>query len=387
VEDSKNRKKVLFLITKSNFGGAQRYVFDLATGLPKDRYESVVVFGGKGTLQEKLNENSIRTIAIDGLHRDISIKKEFHVFLEIIRLFKKEKPDVIHLNSSKIGGVGALAGRIAGVPKIIFTGHGWAFNENRNVFSKMIIFLIHSITIMLSHHTIAVSEETKMQMVSKLRFLKKKMIVIHNGIEKENLIEKNVARSDLMKLANNININTTSYWVGAVGELHHIKGHHYLIQAIAELKENKKLDDIQLLIMGSGEEQIKLEKEIRNFRLSKNIFLLGHVQNASKYMKAFDLFVFPSLSEAFPYTILEAGYAGLPIIASRVGGIKEIIKDKESGVLINPKDIFALKNNIVSLKKDSKLAVKYGLELQKNVMVNLSKETMINKTIDVYNLV
>ncbi|PIP86890.1 hypothetical protein COW81_03200 [Candidatus Campbellbacteria bacterium CG22_combo_CG10-13_8_21_14_all_36_13] len=386
MEKNQTRKKILFLITKSNFGGAQRYVFDLATSLPKDAYESTVVLGGEGPLKEKLDVKGIRTMTIDNLQRDISIKKEFSVFLTLIKLFKQERPDIIHLNSSKIGGVGALAGRIAKVPKIVFTGHGWAFNENRSRLSKILIFLLHSLTIILSHHTISVSEETKKQITSKFGFLNKKMIVIYNGIEKEDFIEKSVARSELMKLANNLNINTTSYWIGTVGELHHIKGHHYLIEAIAELKEEKKIEDIQLLILGSGEEKRSLEKDIKNFRLTKNVFLLGQVKDAQKYMKAFDLFVFPSLSEAFPYTILEAGSAGLPIIASRVGGIKEIIKDKESGLLINPKDIFALKNSIISLKKDIILSQRYGIEIQKTIQSNMSKNLMIEKTIGVYNL-
>src|SRR3989344_3575655 len=148
------RKKVLFLITKGNFGGAQRYVYDLATSLPKTKYEAVVACGpasaeasaGKGGLAYALQEQGIRVIILDKLERDMKVSNDWQVLRSFIKLFKEERPDIIHLNSSKAGGLGALAGRLAKVPRIIFTAHGWAFNESRNSIEKRVILFFHWLT-------------------------------------------------------------------------------------------------------------------------------------------------------------------------------------------------------------------------------------------------
>src|SRR3989344_4800606 len=103
------KKKILFVITKSNWGGAQRYVYDIATNMPRDRFELVVAAGGDGVLIDKLKSAGIQTIAIRALDRDISIIKEILSFFSLLAIYRRERPSVIHANSSKAGGVAATA--------------------------------------------------------------------------------------------------------------------------------------------------------------------------------------------------------------------------------------------------------------------------------------
>src|SRR4051812_14312990 len=119
--EQNTKKKILFVITKSNWGGAQKYVYDLASSLPKDSYESVVVFGGEGPLATRLQEAGIRTISVKSLQRDVNIFGDIKSLFELLSIFKREKADVVHVNSSKVGGLGAFAARCAGIPRIIFT--------------------------------------------------------------------------------------------------------------------------------------------------------------------------------------------------------------------------------------------------------------------------
>ncbi len=114
------KTKILYVITKGNFGGAQRYVFDLATHFKED-CEVAVALGAGETLERKLTEKNVRTIKIPDLSRDVSLISDIKSFFFLIRVFQKERPDVVHLNSTKIGALGALAARIAGIQKIIFT--------------------------------------------------------------------------------------------------------------------------------------------------------------------------------------------------------------------------------------------------------------------------
>lgn len=193
-ENSHGARKLFICITKSNWGGAQKYVFDIATSTPRDQFDTTVLLGGNGDLKRKLDEAGVKTILLENSQRDINTKKEFGLLFELIKIFKKEKPDIIHLNSSKMGFTGAIAGRIAGIKKIIFTAHGWAFNENRNFFSKCFFRILHNLTIMLCDNTIAVSEITKNQIGKMFR---KKIVVIRNGLRETELKDRNTAQKFL----------------------------------------------------------------------------------------------------------------------------------------------------------------------------------------------
>jgi len=157
---------VLFVITKSNWGGAQRYVYDLATNLPKNTFEVAVALGGSGELTSMLGSAGVRTISIEHLERDIHFFNEFRVFRTLLALYNKEQPDVVHLNSTKIGGLGSFAGRIAKVQRIIFTVHGWAFNEERNSLFRLALWFFSWLTIIFCHKVITISYHDTRQAVS-----------------------------------------------------------------------------------------------------------------------------------------------------------------------------------------------------------------------------
>ena len=174
--------KLMLLITKGYWGGAQRYVYDLASNLPKEKYEVIVVVGEGDDLADKLKADNIRVIKLPTLKRNnIGLLSDWQTLFTLIKLFRTETPDIIHLNSSKIGGLGALAGRIARIKKIIFTAHGWAFNEKRSIFTRAIILFFHWLTIVLTHTTITVSHIQKNQ-IKFLPFIQSKLTTIHNGI-------------------------------------------------------------------------------------------------------------------------------------------------------------------------------------------------------------
>lgn len=337
--DETKRKKVLFLITKSNWGGAQKYVYDLATNLPVNSYESVVLTGGEGNLITELKKTNIRTISLPSLQRDVSLTKEILSLVKIYKIIKSEQPDIIHVNSSKAGALGALLGRLTGVPRIIFTAHGWAFNENRSLVSKITIKFLHWLTVILSHQTIAVSAAVKKQM--DWPFVQSKMVVIHNGLKVPNYEDKLTARNFLIAKIPNLKNFTNDFWTVTIGELHKTKQHHITIEAIAQLKKETDVN-LRHLIIGTGDEENYLKNLIVSLNLQDNIFLVGKVDEAAKYLKAFDLFILSSISEALAYVIIEAAQAKLPIIASKVGGIPEIITDNVEGYLVPSGDISTL---------------------------------------------
>ena len=372
------KKQICYVITKSNFGGAQKYVYELATSLDKDIFDVTVALGGEGLLKTKLQESEIEVISIPNLERDISIFKEFKVFNFIYNLFKKRHFDVVHLNSSKIGGIGALAARLSGVPKVIFTAHGWAFNEDRSFLSKLFFKISYWVTIHICDKTIAVSENIKHRVLG-WPFVSNKIEVIHNGVKEINFYEKEIAREKISEI--NQNILKEKFLIGTIAELHPIKGLDILIESAKEITKN---ESVQFVIIGEGHIRKELENKIKSNNIENKVILLGFLDNAAKYLKAFDLFVLPSRSEALALVVLEAGLAEVPVIASKVGGIPEIISDKKYGRLFTSENSEELSNQIKSAIENYEDTKSTAHNLNQRVKENFNYQKMLKQTSDLY---
>lgn len=386
----------MFVITKASWGGAQRHVFDLATNLPKDKFAVSVIVGGKGLFKERLLEENIRVIPLSKMERDVNLFKEISIFFSLLKIFIEEKPDIIHLHSSKAGGLGTFAGRLACVKKIIFTGHGWAFNEDRGYVSKMLIVFLHWLTIILSHKTIAVSEMTKKQIIKKLPFVSKKIVVIHNGIKEQKFYSRDEAREFLFQktelFSKDINSwSTKTAWLGTIAELHKNKGIDVAIRVMEKLSQKFKSygQSFVYFVIGDGEEMVSLKKVIKEKNMSTEIFLVGNIKDAEMYLKAFDIFFLPSRTEALPYVLLEAGNACLPSVATNVGGIPEIIEDMKTGFLVEKNnDIEKMSddfvNSFMTLLQNSDARNKMGYDAKNKIKTEFSFDEMIKKTVDIY---
>lgn len=356
--------KILYGITKSNFGGAQRYVFDLATAMEGQGHDVVVLCGGNGILVRKLEAEKIRVISMNEMRRDVYIGEEIESFFKILKVLKKEKPDVFHTNSSKMGGLGGLAARLSGVKKIIFTAHGWAFNEPRPGWQKVLIKFLAWITVLISHRTICVSKKTKEQ-IAHWPFAEKKLFVVYNGISKFDLTERTESK----------------FTVGTTGELHKIKGHDILLLAWQKFIHGR---DAKLVIINDGEERENLVNMAKNLGISDSVSFKGFIDNARSLLSNFDIFVSPSRSENLPYSILEAGLAGLPVIASAVGGIPEIIESGSNGILVPPENVEILLSSLILFTDNPRMRDRLGANLKLSIQENFSFERMVENTLHLY---
>lgn len=386
--------KVLILITKSNWGGAQRHVYDLATNLDPKTYSVEVLTGSPGPLVDALTSVGIPAEGNLSVGRDVSIFKDIGAFFELTALLREKKPDVLHVHSSKIGGLGALAGRLMKVPHIVFTSHGWAFNEERTFISKLVLRFSYWIIIWLSHVTITVSDATKQQ-VDYWPFVGKKIRTIHNGVRPEAVFSKANARHELSKMSPVLAQALSSsplrntILIGSVGELHPIKGFEYALEGIQMLiqkyKHGGSAKKIIYVLCGEGEHRLVLENKIKELNLTDSVFLLGHVKNASHYLKAFDIFLVPSLSEGLPYIVLEAGLSTLPTVATAVGGITEVIDDMQSGILIQSRKSREITHALDFFIAHKKTQKEYSEVFHKKVSSEFSIEDMVHETIKIYH--
>ena len=341
-----------------------------------------VAAGGRGPLAVKAAERGVQYFELESLQRDINPLKEFLVFFEILAIIRKAKPDILHLNSSKAAFLGAVAGRFLGVPKIVSSTHGWPFLEDRAHWQKSFFKALVKLGGFFQDKIICVSEFDYTIGIQERIAPHKKLVSIHNGVDakKHIFLDQTSARE---KLFGKANITPKNYFViGTIAEYTKNKGLYYLVEAAEHIThiEPRAL----VIIIGWGEEKLFLESEILSRHLENRVVLIDYLPEAFTYLKAFNVFVLPSIKEGFAYTLLEASLAELPIIATRVGGNPEIIENFKTGLLVRPTSPEEIINAVAYLMRDAVESRTLGAEARKKVVRDFSIASMIDLTKKVY---
>lgn len=363
--------KILYLVTKSNWGGAQKYVHDLAVAFAAKNYDVAVAFGGSGELDRKLQEAKIRTISLDSLARDIDVIKELRSSYAIYRLIKNERPDIFHVNSSKAGGLGAFFGRLLGVPLVVFTVHGAPFREDRKRLVRSFFYFFTWVTCLFAHKVIAVSKQDEHDL-GRMFFVRKKVTTIYPGIVFDGQWERTIPKARETRIL-------------TVAELHPNKGYLYGLQAFEKLYREGL--PVHYTIFGEGDDRKKIEAFIAMKQLGDVITLRGYGPPIKQDWANHDIFLLSSVKEGLPYTLIEAGRAMLPVISSTTGGIPEVIRHEETGLLVIPKDVDNLAKELRRLVTDRKFAKSLGQALHSHVAQNFSHSKMMVETAKVYGLI
>ncbi len=374
------RLKILYIITKSDIGGAQKYVADLADNLDKNQFEAKIMYGGQDL---KWLSNKVRPWAF--------FLNDWLAIRELAKTLQKERPAIIHLNSSKAGVLGSLAAFIYGIksgnhkPKtrVVFTAHGWVFNPTNKLsfLTRWFYILLHKWAAFFQDKIICVSECDR-QLALKYRVApEKKLITIHNGIDPDiRFLDKQTARKELIqKLQPTTSNPRPDYlWIGSIGRLAKEKNYETLIQT-AVLVPNT-----DFLIIGNGPEQQNLESGIKDLKLQTRFFIVKPTGEDHKYLKAFDVFIMTSIKEGCPYILLEAMAAGLPIVVTNAGGMPEIIKNGENGLVVPQKNPEMLARAARKLSENKNKANELGKMARKNVREKFGLGKMVLETETVY---
>lgn len=360
-------EKILYIITQSEWGGASRYVFDLATNLQKSQdYQIHVAAGYNGPLFTRLEAQNLPTTRLKHLVRSINPYHDLMAYFELKKILRHIKPDIVHLNSSKAGFIGALAAKNCGVKTIIYTAHGFVFNEPLSAGKKWLYKKIELFSSKIIDKIICVSDKDRQTGIA-AGIEPNKLATIHNGIDTGiQFLPKEKARNFFItKIPNYQN----SKLLVSIANFYPTKGLDVLIEAIAKI-------DALLVIIGAGPEEKNLRLRTYDLGLEKKVFFAGSIENASQYLKAFDLFVLPSRKEGLPYALLEAAAAGIPIVATKVGGVPEIIQDGINGYLAEPNDPNHLANKINQALSNP---------IPPALTTDFTLKTMIAKTLTAYS--
>jgi glycosyltransferase involved in cell wall biosynthesis len=366
---------VLYIVTQGDAGGAQKYVREMAQAA-KNAGHTVTVAVGQSedrSLVQSLKQANIEIVELRHLVRPISPLHDVLAVFELWSVCRRLKPTVIHLNSSKTGVVGSVASllaKITGRPhKLIYTVHGWAFMESGSLVKRLTYFVCEWLTAPLKNLIIFITQADR-EVARKNNFIIANAVQIPNGIDIAlPHLSRNEARDRLGLPQDNLII-------GTIANFYHTKGLGDFISVIKNIRQQHPM--VMGVIIGDGPLRIELENQIQSSDLTSAVLLVGKKSNAQQYLKAFDLYLSTSHKEGFPYTILEAMNTQIPIVATRVGGIPDIIENNTHGLLAPTQNISEITLCVQTLINDLKLRE----TLAQNAVTKVSQQYQLKNSIE-----
>lgn len=363
-------KKLLYLIESDDPGGAENVTLALTKHF-RHQYHIVIGCLWRGWIYNQLIAIGLDPIVIPTDSGPVDFKLLHH----LIRLIKRERISLIHSHLFDINFYSSVAGKIAKVPHLC-TEHGDIHHPLKTSKKNLIKAKILSLC---SDKIVFVSKYTKTAFCNISKLPKGKSAVIYNGIELCNF-GKSI---DIKKKKIQLGLRLEDPVVGSVGSLYPVKGQIYLLKAAKKLLQ--KFPNVKIIIIGRGELENKLKEEAKNLNITDHVLFLGFREDTHELLKAMDVFVLPSLSEAMPLALIEAMACGLPTIASNVGGISEVIDDGLTGFIIPPADPEALADRITYLLENPQCAIEIGKKALQKVKANFDLQTMIKNYSSIYD--
>lgn len=385
----KDKPVLVYIITKSSWGGAQKYVYDLAVAFTA-HYDVHVIcgeneFGTDNTFTSLLQQSGITVHQLSHMRKEVSLLQEYRSYRQIKNILRRIKPDVVHLNSSKMAIVGSWAAWWSGINQIVYTAHGFPFvDTSRSVWKNKIIEWATRLGLIAVDAVITISQR-EYNIVDGWIESRHKKHLIYNGLKPVDFLDPQDAQG---RLSENLpdpireKINRGAVVLGSVAELRPNKGVSVLIEALSQLSSGQ---DWVYLHMGTGSEHQTIEEQIQQSGLSDCVCLCGFIKEASRYLKAFDMFVLPSLQEGTPYGIVEAAQAELPVVATQVGAVGEMVTDGISGKVVLPHEATELARAIDWMLDHPQERQVYARKLHTQSAQRFDFQTMINQTQAVYN--
>jgi glycosyltransferase involved in cell wall biosynthesis len=334
------RPRILFVVTLAETGGAQTYVASLLEPLA-DRFDVVVAAHGDGPLRDAARAAGVRFVRLRQVRRPVSLWRDVLGFLELLALVRREHPHIVHLNSAKAAALGRPAAWLGRVPIRIYTVHGWAFRAHGAPASALYRWA-ERVLRPLTTVTVCVSDSERGAGLAAHTCEERTTVVIRNGVDPGGF-RAGEAHSGRPRIV-------------TVGRLQAPKDAVTLVRALAGLRGRS----FEALLVGDGPDRPAVEEEVRRLGLESAVELLGERDDVPELLGTADVFVLSSNSEGLPLSILEAMAAGLPVVASNVGGVAEVVVDGATGLLVPPGDAQRLAAAIERLLEDPVLRRRLG---------------------------
>ena len=354
-------------ILEATIGGTAKHINQIFDNLNSHEFEFTLICSTKRDLQFKNNIKKIQSrginVTIIEMVRNINPIIDLVAIAKLVKILKTGEFHIVHCHSSKAGFVGRIAAAIAGVRRIIYTPHAFAFYAYENKSQRHLFILVERILAKITHQIVCVSKSELYAARTHKIIPKKSLVLIANAIEK---YDKNISNRKIENLKSELSIASNHFIIGTVGFFRKQKGLNYFIDAVSEFAREKQ--NIKAIIIGRGNEELSIVGHIQKNGMQDIIFLFKNIESVQPYYRLMHIFISTSLWEGMPYSILEAMASETPIIATDIPGTRDIIKNNENGILVPPKDIDKLVISMSRVYKDP--------ELRKNLSRNAIKSVI-----------
>ena len=372
--------KVLHIHTLPIVSGSGINTYLSMRGMDRRLYEVELACAPGGRLIDLVQEHRMTVRPFKNLVQPLHPLKDILALINLIFFLKKNPYHIVHTHNSKAGFLGRLAAKLAGVPVIIHTVHGFAFHDQEPRWRQTLFRNLERAASRWCDKMIFISQPLIDWALGEQIAAEEKTVKIYSGIELD------LFRPATSRTKNNIrkkwNIDQRAAVIGIVSKLWEAKGHVLLLEAFKELK--KEMKDAFLVIVGEGDLYDKLVRiENRNGE-SYSVLFTGFQLDVSEIIATFDVAVLPSFFEGMGRVLLESMAMGKPVVASRVGGIPDLVEHGVNGLLVTPGDTQELADALQKILNDKKLAQRLGKVGQKRVKEQFSADVMVQSIEKVY---
>lgn len=338
---------ILHIITRLDRGGSSENTLITVACLDRRRYRPSLMAGP--------SSEGAAAILIPHLGRKIRPLHDLLAFAEMYAKIRQGRYTIVHTHSSKAGILGRWAARLAGVPIIVHTPHGHVFYGYNERVPTYLFIVLERLTARITDKIITLTEAGIKEHVERRIAPREKFISIHSGVD---LAPHTELPPDPAAARKRFGLSPDCLVVGSVGRFEPVKGYDILLRAAGLLRTRQP--KVQFLLAGEGEEAPHLKRLAEELQVDDRVFFPGWQQELPQVLSALDLFVLPSRNEGMGRVLVHAMAMGTPIVATRVGGIPEVLGEGETGLLVAPDDPAELAAAIERLLTDRALAGKIG---------------------------
>jgi len=371
---------VLHIITELELGGAQKITLNILRNLNCAKFKTFLLSSSKGLLVKDAKElKNTQVFLTPFLKREINPFYDIIAFIVILKYIFKNNFTIVHTHSSKAGILGRWAAKLAGIPVIVHTYHGFGFNIKQKLLTRYFFVFLEKITAKITHKLIFVSTNNYQQAKSLNIGNKDNTTLIYAGIEKKKFLNNNINSSAIKK---GLGIKKNEKAVGMIAPLKPQKAPLEYIEMANKILS--KVSFVKFFLVGEGFMRTKAEELINSLGLNGNFILLGWRRDINKIIPIFDVVVLTSYWEGLPHVLIEAMFCEKPIVAYGVDGVCEIIKDGINGFMINPGDIESSSRRVLELLNNDNLSHRMGNAGYKMVKRRFSIAEVVSKTEQLY---
>jgi glycosyltransferase involved in cell wall biosynthesis len=361
-----HRIGIVRIFSRLNIGGPSIHVILLTEGLDRSKFESVLVVGREsapeGNMFDLAMQHGVNPIIIPCLGREISLWNDFRATVLLWRLLRKNRPLIVHTHTSKAGFSGRLAARLAGIPIIVHTFHGHVFSGYFSPSKTKLFVWLEKILASWSSAIITISDSLKSQLLERKIAPPSKIEVVPLGLNLEPFLAVSQPSNLLRR---EMGLDPSHFLVGIVGRLAPIKDHRTFFEAAKIVVEADPL--VRFVVVGDGELRSELGLMVRDLGLEKVVYFAGWRMDLAPIYADLNLVALASKNEGTPVSIIEGSASGKPIVATRVGGVPDMITHGWDGLLVPAENPQALASAILQIRRDAPMAEEFAARARKRV--------------------